>query len=187
MTDFESLRGQLLISLPYMQGDYFQHTVTLLIEHSRSGSFGLVINRPLTNSLSEVLAGNDIDCSRDLLDEIVLLDSGPVETDRLFFLHTGDRHYQGSLKINPDVTLSTSLEVIEDLNTGSGPQHTLAGLGYAGWSAGQLEDEILRDVWLVTPCHKSVVFETPFEERPEEAARLCGINLNLISPNPGHG
>ncbi len=177
------MRGQFLVSLPTMQGDYFQHTVTLLIEHNKSGAFGLVINRPLDADLAELLEDHDVECAAD----IPLLESGPVEQDRLFFLHSSDKQYESSVTINADITLSTSLDVVEDVSRNEGPRFILAGLGYAGWSGGQLEDEIKRDVWLVTPFSSELVFSTPFEARPEAAARLIGIDLNLISPTPGHG
>lgn len=183
MSDFSSLRGQLLVSLPSLRSDYFAHTVTLLIEHNRDGAFGLVVNRPLDATLAELLADHDIECTAD----VPLLESGPVERNRLFFLHSSDMKYEASLSVNKHVTLSASLDVARDASRDKGPEHLLAGLGYAGWSGGQLEHEIKRDVWLVTPFQKELLFVTPFKERPEAAARLIGVDLNLISPVPGHG
>ena len=84
MSDFSSLSGQLLVSLPSMQGDYFSHTVTLLIEHNDQGAFGLVINKPLDEELSDLLADKELYCPQG----ITVLESGPVEQNRLFFLHT---------------------------------------------------------------------------------------------------
>lgn len=183
MSDFSSLRGQFLVSLPSLASDYFQHTITLLIEHNRDGAFGLVINRPLGARLPSLFEKHDIECTAD----IPLLETGPVERNRLFFLHSSDRQYRSSLNINKHLTLSTSPDILEDASTNVGPKHLVAGLGYAGWRQGQLEDEIKRDVWLVTPFEKSVIFVTPFEQRPEAAAKLIGVDLNLISPTPGHG
>ena len=183
MSDFSSLAGQLLVSLPGLRGDYFAHSVTLLIEHNRDGAFGLVVNKPLDANLSELLSEYDIECN----EEVTLLETGPVEQNRLFFLHSSDAKYESSVAINDEITLSTSLDIVHDIAKRQGPRHVVAGLGYAGWSGGQLENEILQDVWLVTPYQLELIFTTPFERRPEEAARLIGVDLNLISPTPGHG
>ena len=182
MPDFSSLAGQLLVSLPGMQGDYFSHTVTLLIEHNEQGAFGLVLNKPLDSELSDLLVDSELQCPSG----IAVLETGPVEQNRLFFLHTGDRMFENSHPINEHVTLTTSLDVF-DAEAGTLPEHLIAGLGYAGWSGGQLEQEILADVWLVVPCVPDVLFNIAYEKRPEFAARANGIDLNLISPTPGHG
>lgn len=182
MSDFSSLAGQLLVSLPSMQGDYFSHTVTLLIEHSEEGAFGLVINKPLDTKLSDLLVDSELQCPQG----ITVLDSGPVEQNRLFFIHTTDQTFENSHPINEHISLTTSMDVF-DAKDETLPQHLLAGLGYAGWSGGQLEEEILADVWLVAPYVNELTFEVPFDQRPEFAARAIGIDLNLIAPTPGHG
>ena len=183
MSDFSKLSGQLLVSLPRLQGNYFSRSVTLLIEHNRDGAFGLVVNKPIDASLSELLADQDIDCT----EEITLLETGPVEQDRLFFLHSNDASFESSIRLNEQLTLSTSLDIVEAISSQSGPLEIIAGLGYAGWSGGQLENEIKEDLWLVTPYLHDAIFHTPFEQRPEAAARSIGIDLNLIAPTPGHG
>ena len=113
MSDLSSLTGQLLVSLPGLKGDYFAHSVTLIIEHNAAGAFGLVINKPIDANLKQLLAKQDIHCSI----EITLLESGPVETDRLFFLHSNEIKFDGSVVINDDLTLSTSLELIDAVST----------------------------------------------------------------------
>ncbi len=183
MSDFTSLSGQLLVSLPTMQGDYFSHTVTLLIEHNRDGAFGLVINKPLDLNLAELLGDQIAQCPPD----ITVLESGPVEQNRLFFLHTTETLFESSVGIADKLALTTSLDVLDAASEDRGPARLLAGLGYAGWSGGQLENEILADVWLVVPYLTDIVFNVPFDERPEAAARSIGVDLNLISPTPGHG
>lgn len=170
-----------------MQGDYFSHTVTLLIEHNHDGAFGLVVNRPLETNLGDLLTEQEFEFAHDLHGEIPLLESGPVEQNRLFFLHSSDSHYSNSVKINDEVSLCTSLDLLRATSDGQGPENVVAGLGYAGWSGGQLENEIKADVWLVTPYLHKAVFDSPYEDRPRIAAESIGIDLNLISPTPGHG
>jgi putative transcriptional regulator len=183
LSDFSSLKGQLLISLPSTEKDYFSHTVTLLIEHNRDGAFGLIINRPLEEEYASLLAEQHPGYSG----RVDLLDMGPVEQNRLFFLHSNDQLFENSLQLNDELTLSTSPDLLDVLAEDRGPDHVAAGLGYAGWSGGQLEDEILRNVWLVTPYVSGITFSVPFEHRPEAAASSIGIDLNLIAPEPGHG
>jgi putative transcriptional regulator len=166
-----------------MQGDYFSHTVTLLIEHNKDGAFGLVINKPLEVDLAELLDDLAMQCPPN----ITVLESGPVEQNRLFFLHTTQAMFESSVSIADNVALTTSLDILDTISKGSEPDNILAGLGYAGWSGGQLENEIRADVWLVIPYMRDIVFNVPFDERPEAAANSIGIDLNLISPTPGHG
>ena len=171
------------MSLPTMQGDYFSHTVTLLIEHNRNGAFGLVINKNLNADLAALLGNQVTSCPPN----ITVLESGPVEQNRLFFLHTTEAMFEGSVGIADKFALTTSLDIVDAMSVQRGPENILAGLGYAGWSGGQLESEIQADVWLVIPYRRDIVFNIPFEERPEAAAMSIGVDLNLISPTPGHG
>lgn len=187
MESFTPLSGQLLVSLPSMQGDYFSQTVTLLIEHNRDGAFGLVVNRPLDANLGDLLTEDDFEFSTDLHDDIPLMETGPVEQNRLFFLYSGEKDFENSVRINDQVSLCTSTDLLAAISDHKGPQDVIAGLGYAGWSGGQLENEIKADVWLVTPYVHNAVFNTPFEARPQLAADAIGIDLNLIAPTPGHG
>lgn len=180
---FESLRGQLLVSLPSMQEDYFAHSVTLLLEHNEEGAFGVVVNRPLEPKLAEVLKEHDIACARD----ITLLEGGPVEQGRLFFLHSGEVDYETSHRVNEQLSFTTSADLEDIISKKTGPKDIIAGLGYAGWAGGQLESEIIRDVWLVAPFAYELIFVTPYDDRPQAAARQIGIDLNLIAPTPGHG
>ena len=166
-----------------MQGDYFSHTVTLLIEHNRNGAFGLVINKNLDADLAALLENQVTSCPPN----ITVLESGPVEQNRLFFLHTTEAMFEGSVGIADKFALTTSLDIVDAMSVQRGPENILAGLGYAGWSGGQLESEIQADVWLVIPYRRDIVFNIPFEERPEAAAMSIGVDLNLISPTPGHG
>ena len=83
---------------------------------------------------------------------------------------------------NPD----TPLDVLEALAAGDGPDRSLVALGYAGWGAGQLEDEILANSWLSVPAASEVVFDLPFEQRWTAAAQTLGIDITQIAPDAGH-
>ena len=175
----DSLKGMFLVSMPALKGDYFHQSVTLLIEHNRDGAFGLVINIPTSMNLGELFP--EIERTNT-----GVLEGGPVEQDRIFFLHSPDMHYENSLIINPEVTLTTSTSLIDDLAIDKSPEKILAMLGYAGWGANQLENEILADAWLVTPFSASILYPTNHQQKPQDAAKSMGIDLNLIGSRSGH-
>ena len=162
-----------LVSLSRLVGDYFQNTVTLILEHTPEGAFGLVINRPLDIHLDSLI--------ENLPDEnkTLVLEGGPVEQTRLFFLHSPDKSYTGSLDTGLDILLSSADELIEDLKENRAPAKTLSVLGYAGWGPGQLENELVEDAWLITPASSEILFDTPFDKMAFKAARQLGVDLNL--------
>ncbi|MFT4631908.1 MAG: putative transcriptional regulator [Candidatus Pseudothioglobus sp.] len=179
---FENFKNQLLVAIPsaFHQDDYFDQSVSLIIDHSPQGAFGLMINRPLTRPISELL----VDVPKKL--HCPVFDGGPVERDRLFFLHSGERQYPGTRALNNDIHLTACDELIDDLIKGFSPTHINAYLGYAGWGAAQLETEIAESIWLLTPCSTSIVFSTPVANRRTEAAKLLGIDLHLTNWSAGH-
>lgn len=180
MDAIQSFQNQFLVSLPSLNGDYFEGSISLLVDHNEDGAFGLMINRPLEASLTELLpqvAGN-FDCP--------VLEGGPVEQNRVFFLHDTGTKFEDTFLVNEDIGMTTSPDFVAMLARGEGPAHCLAILGYAGWGSQQLEEEIGRNAWLLTPASAEIVFNTPFEERPRAAAKLLGIDLNLLSPSAGH-
>ncbi len=177
-----SLGNHFLVSMPTLGGDYFQESVTFLVEHNPEGAFGLVVNQPLDIEFWHLFP------DLEYMDQPVeLLGGGPVEPDRLFFLHSADRFYENSTLINAAVVLSTSAQLIEDLGQGQRPAELLAILGYAGWGPGQLETEILADAWLVAPFNRQILFSTNHQDKPASTARSMGIDLNLMGTTSGHG
>ena len=166
-----------------MQVDYFSLTVTLVLEHNKEGAFGLVINKTMDLDLVELLGNKIVRCPPS----VTVLESGPVGQNRLFFLHTKETMIESSISINDKLALTTSLDILDAISEQKGPNNILAGLGYAGWSGCQIENEIQADVWLVTPYMNDIVFNVPFDKRREAAANSIRVDLNLISSTPGHG
>jgi putative transcriptional regulator len=177
-----SLKGEFLVSMPALKGDYFKDTVIFLIEHNEEGAFGLVINKPVTIALAELLPQlEDGHCN------VSVLEGGPVEQDRIFFLHTPDKQYEASILLNPEISMTTSPDLIADLVQGDSPEKIIAIVGYAGWGGAQLEGEIVSDAWLVTPSDSSILFSDDHTRKPQQAASKMGIDINLIGPTSGHG
>ncbi len=176
----QSFRNQFLLALPGLRGDYFEHSVSLLIEHNAEGAFGLIINRPLKTKLAELFPDVEgrFTCP--------VMEGGPVEQNRVFFLHETGIEYDSTLQISDDIALTTSVDFIEAMKAGEAPARTLALLGYAGWGEHQLESELAENVWLLSPANATVLFEVPFEDRAHAAASALGVDLNLIPPSAGH-
>jgi putative transcriptional regulator len=111
---------------------------------------------------------------------------GPVKVDRGFVLHSPDKTFDATLKVNADVWLTTSKDVLAEIAAGSGPERHLVALGYAGWSAGQLEQEIAANSWLTVAADDKVLFETHVQQKFESAGGLLGIDIRLLSQHVGH-
>lgn len=183
--NFKSLADHFLIAMPDLNSAEFSGTITYICEHDEDGALGVVVNQPSEMSI------------HDILEELALrgkvkphhspvLYGGPVEPNRGFILHTGEASdWQYSLQTRQGLCFTASTDILQAIADGRGPDDYLVALGYAGWGAGQLEDEIAANAWLVTPANHCILFDTPFEHRASRAANQLGVNLSLIA-QPGH-
>ncbi|MBK6452253.1 MAG: YqgE/AlgH family protein [Steroidobacteraceae bacterium] len=172
--------------MPAMDDPNFAQTVTLVCEHSERGALGIVINRTLPMTLGEVFQQLDLDCSRSRVSDQPVLRGGPVQTERGFVLHSPAGNYESSLPFSERMHLTTSRDILDALAAGEGPGNAVIALGYAGWEAGQLEDEMARNAWLSVDADERVLFATPIEQRWSAAARLLGVDLLSLSSDAGH-
>ena len=176
------MTNQLLIAMPSLADPNFSQTVTLVCEHSDRGALGIVLNRPLDMRLGEVLDQLALPNNDPLLADLAVLRGGPVQPDRGFVLHRPTRKaWDSTLEVSGTLHVTTSRDILEAMATGDEPGEATMALGYAGWEAGQLEDELLQNSWLTAPCDDSIVFDVPFEQRWQAAARLLGVDLARIS------
>lgn len=184
------LTDQFLIAMPNMRDDNFAGTVVYLCEHNDNGALGLVINRPTDINLKGLFEKVDLSLDRPDLAGAPVYFGGPVQTERGFVLHEslGDDggHYSSSLKIAGGLEMTTSRDVLEALSNGAGPRRIFVTLGYAGWGAGQLEDEISRNGWLTVQARPDVIFETPVEQRYDKALSLLGVDRGFLMGEAGH-
>ncbi len=180
------LTGQLLIAMPAMRDPNFARTVTYICEHNDQGALGLVINRPLDIDLGDVFAQlNLTNCDTDVSGRPVLF-GGPVQMERGFVIHEPEGTWESSMTIDHAIQVTTSQDILVAMAEGRGPARSAVALGYAGWGAGQLEQEITANSWLSAPANAGILFDTPFEDRWQESARLLGIDLSTMSPDAGH-
>lgn len=183
---FESLRDHFLIAMPTLSEGIFAHSLTYICEHSETGAMGIVVNRPLKLRLLEILEHLEIDGIRVHREDPVMA-GGPVQTDRGFVLHrASERHWESTLRISDEIALTTSRDILAAIAHNEGPDDNLVALGYAGWSAGQLEEEIAANAWLTLPADTAIIFNTPIAQRVDAAAAQLGIDMALMAPGAGH-
>ncbi len=182
-----NLTDQFLIAMPTLQDPNFVRTVSYICQHSDEGAMGIVINRPLDVRLHEVLEHMEIEISAHSRVNIPVFLGGPVQPERGFVLHEPPGHWESSLQITNRLAITTSRDILRAIAQGEGPDRMLIALGYAGWSAGQLEHEMAENAWLSGPATPTVLFNTEVEERWIAAAAALGIDLTLLSAETGHG
>jgi len=184
-------RGHFLISMPGMADPRFERCVIYLCTHSSAGAMGLIVNK-----LLEDITFNEI--KRQLVDEardedkvepdfnVPVFLGGPVEQGRGFVLHTADYNLEASLEVNDEISLTASIEIIEDIARKSGPEKYLLALGYAGWGAGQLEAEMAENSWLTCEATPEILFEPNPKAKYDRALALMGVDAALLSSDAGH-
>jgi len=185
-----NLTNQFLIAMPGMAGDTFAGTVIYMCEHTDKGALGLVINKPIDIKLKNLFEKVELTLDRDDLAEAPVYFGGPVQTERGFVLHErlseNGGHYNSSLQIPGGLEMTTSKDVLEALSNGAGPKKVLVTLGYSGWGAGQLEEEMGRNSWINVSAAPEIIFDKPVEQRYDKALSLLGIDARMLSQEAGH-
>jgi putative transcriptional regulator len=185
-----TLANQFLIAMPHLEDPWFNHTVTYLWKHNEEGALGIVINRPSTIRLAELLQQLDIETEQRKGDILFhtqrVLNGGPVERNKGFILHNSGREWEYTLALTPELSLSMSRDILADIAIGKGPDEFIVALGCAGWDAGQLEQEIADNVWLTTPALPTLIFSNDHAGKAEAAASIIGISLSQLSSFAGH-
>jgi putative transcriptional regulator len=180
------LSNHFLIAMPAMTDPYFAKSLTYVCEHNDQGAMGIVVNRPISLTLSELFAQINMPLKPAELEDVLVHFGGPVQTDRGFVLHEPNGEWQSTLHISDKVGLTTSKDILQALGEGKGPRHLLITLGYAGWSQGQLEQELSQNAWLSVPADERIMFDLPAEERLPAAMALLGIDFATLSEEAGH-
>ena len=192
--DSEYLDGQFLLAMPGMADDRFARCVVYLCAHSDEGAMGIIINRRAPSlKFSELLIQLEVIKPDEAIQlpmqagAVPVLRGGPVEAGRGFVLHSNDFYIDNStLPIDGGVSLTATVDILRAIANGSGPDRAILALGYAGWSPGQLEDEMQNNGWLTCPADASLIFDTPLEDRYGVAMRKIGIDPGFLSADAGH-
>jgi putative transcriptional regulator len=194
-----NLTGQFLIAMPAMTDPHFAKTVTYICTHNQDGAMGIIINRPTDVTISNLF--EQIKIESDLLGLINthVYYGGPVQPDRGFILHTPQIDsetkmpvdYDSTVLVNNSIALTTSKNILEAVAASQGPQKMLIALGYAGWTPGQLEDEMAQNAWLsletklIEETH-ALIFDAPNRDKFDLAMGMMGLNLANLSHSAGH-
>jgi len=184
-----NLANHFLIAMPSMNDPIFGGTVVYICEHNEKGVLGVVINKPTDMTMDVLFDRIDLKVADGLRPSVVnepIMFGGPVQDDRGFVLHSPGGRYSSSLSVTDDVAFTTSIDVLEAVANGSGPRRMLVSIGYAGWSPGQLEEEIARNGWLTVGADAHVLFDLPIEERYNAAIKLLGIDPLMLASEAGH-
>jgi putative transcriptional regulator len=188
--DHVSLAHHFLIAMPAMADPNFARTLTYICEHNGEGALGIIVNRPIDMDLATLFERVNISLESDEavnnFKAMPVYFGGPVQTDRGFVLHRPSGEWQSTLKVTDDIALTSSRDILQTMGETGEPHDVLVTLGYAGWSAGQLEWELSQNAWLTVAAQPQIIFDLPAEERLPAAMQLLGIDFTNLSDTAGH-
>ena len=161
-----------LVAMPILTDAYFNRSVVYICEHTEKGAVGIVINQPLQSlrvNLSEILqeiTESNLELTKTTAGaDFPILCGGPVHPERGFVIHAPSGAWQSSLKMNSEISVTTSKDILLAIAKQQGPDKFIFSLGYANWIAGQMEQEIVNNFWLTLPANPNILFDIPFEQR----------------------
>ena len=189
-----SLEGQMLIAMPTLRDGPFARAVVYLCAHRKDGAMGIIVNqRAETIDFPQLLVQLDVVKPDESIvlppraGDVRVLRGGPVEKGRGFVLHSRDYFVDNStVTIADDICLTATLDILRAIAGGKGPEKAVLALGYAGWSSGQLESEILANGWLNCPADPSLVFDSDLASKYDRALAKIGVNAAMLSSEAGH-
>jgi putative transcriptional regulator len=188
------LDGQMLIASPGMQDERFSRSLIYMCAHSSEGAMGIVVNQPAPHiSFPDLLVKLDVIPKAEKIQlpsragDVTVLKGGPVETERGFVLHSADFFIENStLPIDEGICLTATLGILKAIARGAGPASAILALGYAGWSPGQLENEMQHNGWLHCSPDPELIFGTDIDAKYDRAMQKIGIRPGMLSSDVGH-
>ncbi|MAD44494.1 MAG: YqgE/AlgH family protein [Oceanospirillaceae bacterium] len=184
MEQLQSLKNHLLIAMPQLEDSWFGGTVTYLCEHNEDGAMGIVLNRHMPVTFDEICEQLDIPRLPGVTPDI--LAGGPVSQENGFILHRQQGNWSSTLNVTEQSHLTTSKDILQAIAAGDGPKDYHLALGYAGWDADQLDEEIRTNSWLTVEASEDILFDTPPEEIYAKALAALGISAEFLSGDAGH-
>lgn len=186
------LDGQFLIAMPGMTDERFARSVIYVCAHNEEGAMGFIVNQAQNMHFPDLLVQLGILDEKEAIrlpprtQEILVQNGGPVDRSRGFVLHTSDYMVESSMQVCANVCLTATVDILRAISTGNGPGKAMMVLGYAGWSAGQLENEISLNGWLTCPATTSLLFDTDIERKYDVVLASAGIDPLHLSAFAGH-
>lgn len=171
------LTGELLVAAPSMPDPRFAETVIFMVRHDSTGAMGIVVNRPVgVAALADLLKSTGQDAT-GVEGNIIVRTGGPVGQELGFLLHSTDYKTEGTIQVTDRIAMSGRPEVLADVAKGKGPRRVLLAFGYAGWSPGQLESEMIEGSWVTAPADDAIVFDDADATKWQRASARRGIDL----------
>lgn len=181
-----NLTDHFLIAMPAMDDPFFSKSLIYIAEHNEQGALGIIVNRPIDMNLATLFDKINVPFASSKLANLPVFFGGPVQTDRGFVLHRPLGEWQSTLAVNQDVGLTTSRDVLQAVASDDPSCEMIVSLGYSGWGAGQLEQELAQNAWLTVPASQHVLFDLPYEERLPSAMEILGIDFTNLAEKAGH-
>lgn len=181
-----NLTHHFLIAMPAMANTCFSKTLTYICDHNEQGALGIVINRTIDLTLESLFDQLEIPYKNSHRKGLPILFGGPVQLGRGFVLHQPVGKWESTLSANHELGLTSSLDILQAIANGEGPEQILVALGYSGWAPGQIEHELAQNTWLTVRASPSIMFELSPSERLPAAMRLLGIDFSSLSVEAGH-
>ncbi len=180
------LVNQFLVAMPSLNDPNFHQSVVYICEHNAQSALGIIINKPTNMVLNDIFKQLSITAVDQRMRQQPVFQGGPVQIERGFVIHEPPGNWESTLILDEQLGVTSSRDVLDCMARGQGPQKIFVALGYAGWGAGQLETELANNSWLSLPADRSIIFETPVEQRWQAAAQLIGVDLALLTGDTGH-
>lgn len=181
-----NLTHHFLIAMPAMVDPYFNRTLVYVCEHNEQGALGVIVNRPIDLTLAGLFEKVELELKVEELARLPVYFGGPVQTDRGFVLHRPRGSWQSTLRVSEEIGLTSSKDILTAIGASGDPRDIIMTLGYAGWGAGQLENELSQNAWLTVPADAQILFAMPPEERLPAAMQKLGISFSQLSDVAGH-
>lgn len=180
------LTGQLLVATPQIQFSCFHRSVVYLAMHNAEGAMGFIINQPMQHiSLHGVMEHFKLTIEDGMVDQAVHF-GGPIDTARGYVLHSAEYKNEGTAPLNSALSVTSSLDILKDTALGKGPNQKLLVLGHAGWTAGQLEQELQANSWITVPATEELLFGSEPADKWLLSNRMLGVDPYRISDVAGH-
>ncbi len=183
--------GQFLLAMPGLADSNFSRTVIYICAHTDSGAIGFILNRPQPISFCELMlqleliGQHDADTLPRSAMELNVQMGGPVETGRGFVLHSEDYRSDATLPVSEELSLTATVDILRAIAEDSGPKRATLMLGYSGWGAGQLEDEVTANGWLTCPSIDDIIFDNDLDSKYERTFASLGIDPAMLSSDCG--
>jgi putative transcriptional regulator len=181
-----NLTHHFLIAMPAMEDPYFNRALIYVCEHNEQGAMGIIVNRPIDLALAGLFEKIELELKVGELGRLPVHFGGPVQMDRGFVLHRPTGKWQSSLKVTDEISLTSSRDILIGIGKTGEPQEIIVTLGYAGWGAGQLENELVQNAWLTVPATADILFHLAPEERLPAALQELGVSFVQLSGEAGH-